>query len=133
MEVDVYVRIFVECAHSQQPICPDEHHANQRQSIQTELHGVQRYVVLKISLDLIVILQQFGDQIVVYCAHDAYNSSHETVELSSVDPDSVFEIVDDEYEDGCEEADCVYDGEWEVKLRSAHRQPMQHHYGIAFE
>lgn len=71
MEIDMYMCIFIESAHSEQPIGPNEHNAYQCQSIETEFDGVQRNVVFELSPHLIIIIHYFGYHFIVYCTNYA--------------------------------------------------------------
>lgn len=110
MKVDVDVGVFVEGADPEESVGPDEHDSNECEAVETEVVGVQTDVVAELCFDLIVGVDDFNHEFVVYGAGDPEDSCQKAVELRLVDSDSVFEVVDDEDEDGCKEADSMYYG-----------------------
>ena len=55
------------------------------------------------------------------------------VKLGFIDPNTIFEVIDDEYEYGCKEIDGMDDGERQVELRCCYDQPMNDDYDIPLE
>ena len=70
----MYMGIFIEGSDPQQAPCPEEHDGDKCESIQAEMHRVQTDIVLELSLDFIVGVDKFANELIIDSADDTQNT-----------------------------------------------------------
>jgi hypothetical protein len=90
-------------------------------------------VILELRCQFEVRIEKFTYQIIINCTKQPKHTKDQEVNLSLPYAHSVFEVVDDEDEDGGEEVDGVDDGEGEVELGSGDGQSVDDHDDVALE
>lgn len=61
MKIDVNMGIFVVGSNPENAIGPDEHDAEEGEPVEGEREWVQIDIIVKLSLDLVVAVEQFAD------------------------------------------------------------------------
>lgn len=133
MKINVYMSVLVEGTNPQQSIGPEEHDSHKGQSIKAKMQGVQTDIVLELCLDFVIAVQDLANEVTVNRADDSENTSQQAVKLGLIDPYPVFKVVDNEDEDGSEEADCKHDRQGQIELGSCDRDSVQHHDAVALD
>lgn len=133
MKVDMNVGVFVEGAHPEQPVGPDEHDADESQAVEAEAGGIERDIILEVSFDFVLAVHELVYQFVVDSTYNPQHTRKQTIKLLLVYTHPVLEVVNDEDENRTEEVHRVHHRQRQVELRSTYRQHVKHHDQVSLE